>query len=115
MQKLFDLFETMGYKEAEGFFRQGSLSDENYPEKFFTFWNIDTPSDSFYDNEEARYNEYIQVGFYTNDAKLIYSEMEDFIERARAKGFSCTRAKDAPSGKANYYGRICYVRIINKN
>lgn len=115
MQKLFELFEEMGYKNAEGFFRQGSLTDETYPAEFFTFWNIDTPQDAHYDNELHRFNEYVQVGFYTNDASKIYSVMDDFVERARLKGFVIAgMPRDANADKDNYFGRICYIRIKEK-
>lgn len=111
MQELFSLFEEIGLP----YFRQGSLSDADYTPSFFTFWNIDTPNDSFYDNAEHRYIEYVQVGFYTNDASKIYSVMDDFIERAKAKGFAVDgRAKDANADKDNYFGRVCYIRIIHK-
>ena len=116
MNALFKLFEEMGYKEAEGFFRQGSLSPEDYPDDFFTFWNVDTPQDAHYDNDLHRFNEYVQVGFYTNDAEKIYSVMEDFIKRAKAKDFSIAALPhDADAGKDNYFGRVCFIRISNKN
>lgn len=111
MQELFKLFEEIGLP----YFRQGSLSDEDYQPSFFTFWNIDTPNDSFYDNKETRFIEYIQVGFYTNDASKIYSVMNEFYAKAKAKGFVLAgRPQDAPADKDNYFGRVCYVRIINK-
>lgn len=111
MEKLIALFEEIGLP----YFRQGSLSDEDYQPEFFTFWNIDTSNDSFYDNKETRFIEYIQVGFYTNNAEHIYSVMEDFISRAKQKGFVVVgRAKDAPADKDNYFGRVCYLNIINK-
>lgn len=114
MKKLFELFEEMGFMNAEGFFRQGSLTDDTYPPEFFTFWNVETENDSFYDNEEHRFIEYVQVGFYTTDATRIYSVMDDFIERAKAKGFAVDgRAKDADADKPNYFGRVCFIRIIN--
>ena len=111
MQKLFDLFDEIGLP----YFRQGSMSDEDYQPSFFTFWNIDTPNDSFYDNKETRFIEYIQVGFYTNDAAKIYSGMDDFIKKAKEKGFVIEgRPKDANADKDSYFGRVCYLRIINK-
>jgi hypothetical protein len=56
----------------------------------------------------------VQVGFYTNDASKIYSVMEDFIERAKKKGFVVEgRAKDADADKETYFGRIVYIRIIH--
>lgn len=110
MERLFDLFEEIGLP----YFRQGSLSDDEYEPSFFTYWNIDTPNDSFYDNSEHRFIEYVQVGFYTNDARKIYSVMNDFIDKAKAKGFVADgRPKDANADKDNYYGRVCYIRIIN--
>lgn len=111
MQELFNLFDEIGLP----YFRQGSLSDADYKPSFFTFWNIDTPNDSFYDNSEHRYIEYVQVGFYTNDANKIYSVMDDFIARAKQKGFVVDgRAKDANADKENYFGRVCYIKIIHK-
>lgn len=114
MKKLFDLFDEIGLP----YFRQGSLSDEDYPPSFFTFWNIDTPNDSFYDNKENSFIPYIQVGFYTNDASLIYSQLDEdgeFYKKAKAKDFTFAgRAKDANADKDNYCGRVCYIRIKNK-
>ena len=111
MERLFALFNEIGLP----YFRQGSMSDADYKPEFFTFWNIDTPNDSFYDNEEHRYIEYVQVGFYTNDANKIYSGMDNFIEKAKEKGFVLAgRPQDANAGKADYFGRVCYLRIINK-
>lgn len=112
MQQLFELFEEIGLP----YFRQGSLSDEDYKPSFFTFWNIDTPNDSFYDNAEHRTIEYMQVGFYTNDARKIYSQLDkggEFYTKAKAKGFVFQGgAKDANADKKGYSGRVCYIRII---
>lgn len=112
MQELFELFEEIGLP----YFRQGSLSDEDYAPSFFTFWNVDTPQDSHYDNELHRFNEYVQVGFYTSDANLIYSQMDNFIERAKEKGFTIAGLpQDADADKKDYFGRVCYIRIPKKN
>ena len=108
MQKLFDLFDKIG----KPYFRQGSLSDEDYQPEFFTFWNIDTPQDSHYDNQLHAWNEYIQVGYYTNDANKIYSGMDDFVAQATAQGFIIAGLpQDANADKAGYFGRVCYIRI----
>lgn len=114
MKKLFDLFDEIGLP----YYRQGSLSDEDYKPSFFTYWNIDTPNDSFYDNKENSYIPYIQVGFYTNDANLIFSQLDEggeFYTKAKEKDFIFAgRAKDANADKKDYLGRVCYVRIKNK-
>lgn len=111
MEELFSLFKEIGLP----YFRQGSLSDEEYPNSFFTFWTIDSPNASFYDNKETRNIEYIQVGSYTNNADLIYSQMDDFINRAKRKGFVVQGgARDTNADKDNYFGRLVYLRKINK-
>lgn len=110
MQKLFELFEEIGLP----YFRQGSLADKEYPPAFFTFWNTDTENESFYDDKERRYIEYVQIGFYTNDATKIYSVIDDFIKRAEARGFVVEgRARDADADNPEYFGRVCFIRIIN--
>lgn len=115
MQKLFDLFEEIGLP----YFRQGSLSDEDYKPSFFTYWNIDTPNTKQRDNETKEYTPYIQVGFYTNDAKKIYSQLDkngEFYKKANAKGFTFNGgARDANADKDNYFGRVCYIRIKTKS
>lgn len=112
MQKLFDLFEEIGLP----YFRQGSMSDEDYAPSFFTFWNIDTPFSRHRDNKPKEQVLYIQVGFYTNDAEKIYSQLDkggEFFTKAQAKNFVLAGgAKDANADKDNYYGRVCYIRII---
>ena len=41
--------------------------------------------------------------------------MDDFINRAIEKGFVVEgRARDANADKDDYFGRICYLHIINK-
>ena len=111
MQELFNLFEKIGLP----YFRQGSLSDEDYKDSFFTYWNINTPNTSYYDNNETRYIEDVMIYFYTNDAKLIYSKMDEFIEEAKKAGFVVTsRAYDTPADKDNYYGRLVRINIIHK-
>jgi predicted lipase len=111
MKQLFDLFDEIGLP----YFRQGSMSDEEYAPSFFTFWNIDSPNLQIRDNNARSYAEYVQVGFYTNDARLIYSVMDDFIKRAKEKGFIVEgMARDANADRDDYFGRICYLRIINK-
>lgn len=115
MQKLFDLFKEIGLP----YYRQGSLSDEDYKPSFFTFWNIDTPNTQHRDNTAKEYTPYIQVGYYTNNANLIYSQLEEggeFYTKAKAKGFLIDgRAQDADADKDNYFGRVCYIRIKNKS
>lgn len=111
MQELFNLFKEMGYE----YDRQGSVSLENYPNSFFTYWNFDTPNLKSRDNVSKSYVEYVNVYFYTQNARLIYSVMDDFIKRAKQKGFIVEgKAKDTPADKENYFGRLVTIKIVHK-
>ena len=111
MTELFALFEKIG----KPYFRQGSMSDEDYRPEFFTYWNIDTPELSFYDNKSRRFVELIQVGLYSNDSHTIYQNMDSFIEQAKAAGFITSgKAHDAPADKPNYFGRMVVLQKIAK-
>lgn len=111
MQELFKLFEEMGYEH----FRQGSLADEDYLDSFFTYWNYDSPTLKNRDNVSKVFGEYVMVYFYTNNANLIYSVMDDFITRAKQKGFIVEgKAHDTPADKDDYFGRLVNIKIISK-
>jgi hypothetical protein len=114
MDELFQIFDEIGLP----YFRQGSLSDEEYPPTFFTFWNIDSPNIQVRDNETRSHSYYVSVGFYTNNADLIYTQLErggEFNKKARARGFIIEgNPYDTDSGKKDYYGRILFVRIVKR-
>lgn len=111
MQELFKLFEEIGLP----YFRQGSMSDADYAPEFFTFWNVDTPNLQIRDNKTKSYVEFVQIGYYTNNANLIYSRMDEFIQKAKEKGFViASNPHDANADKEHYFGRVCYIRIIHR-
>lgn len=118
MQKILDLLNEIEAEKGYPNFLQGSLSDENYPDSFFTYWNIDTPNDSFYDNAERRYISYVQICWYTNNPKLLYLQLDEdgeFYKKAKQRGFVFVgRAKGANADKKNYSGRVLYIKIIHK-
>lgn len=111
MQELFNLFDEIG----KPYFRQGSMSDRDYAPEFFTFWNVDTPNLQIRDNKTKSYVEFVQIGYYTNNADLIYSRMDEFIQKAKEKGFViASNPHDANADKENYFGRVCFIRIIHR-
>lgn len=114
MQKLFDLFDEIGLP----YFRQGSMSDEDYKSDFFTFWNVDTPPLKHRDNKLTRYSDYVQIGYYTNDASKIYSQLdiggEFYTKVKKRKDFILAELpQDADADNADWFGRVCYIRIIH--
>lgn len=93
------------------YFRQGSLSEgKRWEKSFFTFWNMDTPEDGFYDNEAHKVIWYWTVYYYTSDPATLYTGLEDFISKAKEAGFIVSgRGNDVPSGRPDYVGRMVQV------
>lgn len=112
MQELFELFESMNYP----YFRQGSVSDKEYPNSFFTFWNYATPILKYRDDKSKIYSYDVMVYFYTDDPKLIYEVMDEFIVLAKERGFLIdSKAYDTPTDKDNFFGRLVQIRIIKED
>lgn len=67
---------------------QGSLlEDEPYPERFFTFWNNSSESDSFYDNEEHSIIYDYDVNFYSTSPNEVYSVLREAKKKLKKAGF----------------------------
>lgn len=97
-----------GYEYA----RQGSYAPEGpLPASFFTFWNVSTDEDQFYDNSPFRAVWRWQIYFYTKDPSLMYSVMGSLIASARAAGFVPEgRAEDIDAKEPGYVGRTVHLR-----
>lgn len=110
--KLEEVFEELQLPYS----RQGSYPDDaTLPTSFFTFWNADTPEDGFFDNKANCAVWVWVVYFYTKDASLIYSKLEDFITMAKEKGFVVQgRGKDIASGEPDYFGRYVQIKYVEK-
>lgn len=103
--KLVETFKEMNLPK----FRQGNCPAD-LPESFFTYWNLDTPEDGFYDDESHRNIYFWVVYLYTTDEDFLYTKFEEFIEKAKEKGFKTDgRGKDIPSDVPNYLGR--YIKL----
>lgn len=115
MQKLFDLFDSIGLP----YHRQGSLANREYPPSFFTFWNVDTQPTKHRDNKLIKYDELVQIGFYTNDASQIYSQLDvggEFYQKIQEnnKYFEIAEMpQDADADEDNFFGRVCLIRITH--
>lgn len=102
-----EVFKEMGIDYA----RQGSYRDgDTLPDSFFTFWNINSNYGEEYDNLPHQLIEEWGISFYSNNPQNIYTTSEEFIKKARDKGFVIEGgAYDTNSDLHNYYGR--YIRI----
>lgn len=102
------ILAATGYEYA----RQGSYApDGPLPASFFTFWNVSTGEDQFYDNGSHRSVWRWQVFFYTMDPSIMYSAMDSLIASAREAGFVPEgRAEDIDAKEPGYVGRTVHLR-----
>ena len=109
-EKLEEIFIELGLPYS----RQGSYEEaDELPASFFTFWNMDTPEDGFYDNEAHQAVWFWAVYYYTKDPSSIFHKMQEFYIIAKEKGFIPDgRGKDIPSGLPDYSGRMLIIKYI---
>ena len=95
----------------EGFeypvYKQGSRSEEEeYPPTMITFWNADSPSQSFYDNEEYSSIFYYTVYVYSDDPDITYSLTEEIRTALKEAGWVIDgHGYDVPSDVKTHTGR----------
>lgn len=102
--KLIELLSGFGYPVLE----QGSMGkDEDYPNSFFTFFNIDTPDSAFYDNKATKFEWIFNLCFYSNDFNLAYSKFEEATKLLKENGWIIRNSKGyaAPSDVDTHLGR----------
>lgn len=80
---LIKTLETFGFPVR----RQGSLLEEKYPDNFFTFWNNDSYSETYYDNEDHTLCSAFDVNFYSTDPEAVYEILRQAIKLLKAAGF----------------------------
>ena len=109
---LIDTLSVFGYP----IFQQGTLEeDEPYPENFFTFKNISTDGNEFYDNEEHSYIWEFIVAFYSSNPELVNKELLEAKKYLKNAGFIVGgKGYDVDSDEPTHTGRGIHVRIIEK-
>lgn len=110
--KLFTLLETLGYDVHE----QGSFtSSEEYPNHFFTVWNVDTPPLDHYDNKESGYVWYFTINFYSIDPRMTVDILLKAKELLIANGWIVSgKGHDVYSDSKNHSGRSIEAIFIEK-
>lgn len=89
IQNAIDALKTLCPKVCE----QGSMApNEQYPARFFTFWNPATRDHKHYDNTARGCVWELDVNFYSIDTLDIYSTIPAAIEALRALGWVITGA-----------------------
>lgn len=110
--KLIELLETFGYPVR----RQGSFaSQDEYPERFFTFWNNDSRDGTHYDNKGVTIVWDFDVNFYSVDVVLCYDVLGKALDLLKQNGFIVSdRGHDMPSGTTSHIGRGAEVLFLEQ-
>ena len=81
---LINILEVLGYPVL----LQGSLlPDEPYPDSFFTFWNDDSDSEGYYDNDESAIEWEYSLNFYSVDPTLVNKKLLEAKSLLKADGW----------------------------
>lgn len=115
--ELIKVLTSLGYEEGKTIFQQGEMGkDEVYPTSFFTFLNIDTPDDGFYDNEPTRAIWSFYLFFYSSDPAKTNTELERATKELKKNGWIIGSRKgyDAPSDVETHTGRRTTVYKIER-
>lgn len=107
---LISILSESGYKVT----RQGSLlTNESYPDSFYTFYNIDS-EELFYDDEAYAVVKHFTICFYTKNPKILQSEVTKMRKKLKENGFFVSAETDVDSDEKNHYG-LGFVAIYQYN
>lgn len=100
---LISVVSTLGYPVR----RQGSLlSDEEYPNHFFTFWNDSSDGMGYYSNNEQCILWQYSLNFYSSDPNIVTSKLLEAKEALKKAGWIVNGAGyDVPSDEPTHTGR----------
>lgn len=101
--KLIQILESLGVDVI----RQGSLpEDAQYPERFFTFWNVESPDHAHYDNEDYGTEWMYNVNFYSVEPLETYSMLVSARNLLKMNGWIVDgKGHDVASDEPSHTGR----------
>lgn len=108
--KLISILESLNYP----YFQQGTMNqEEGYPDSYFTFKNMNTTGDGFYNNEEHKTIWLFIVAFYSNNPDLIEKELLNAKKKLKESGFIVSgKGYDVESDEPTQTGRGIAVKIV---
>ena len=97
--------------------KQGSMNaNEQYEEKFFTYWNNTSDDDAHYDNVATSTIWDFDVNFYGTDPNVVYDTLIEAIELLRKAGFIISgKGYDVASDEVTHTGRGINALYIERN
>lgn len=113
--KAWDIIESIFNELGYPYLRQGSLqSKDDYPEAFYTFWNIGDFPRMDYDDRARMIQSEWSICSYTNNPIKMYEMLNYFILKCIEKDIIIGTVQDADSDRADFYGRNVTVTLLIK-
>ena len=112
--KLIELLQTI----CPNVLKQGSLAaGEDYPQKFFTFWNNEEFEQAAYDNNTQFVVYDFDVNAYSTEPEEVYTMIKSARELLKANGWTIqSRGYDVASDEETHTGRGMQVLFLkNEN
>ena len=81
-EELFDIFDRLNVP----YYRQGS-APEKLPERFYTFWEIDSDREGAFDNKERFTVSRFGIWYYDNNIRRLYSEPDNIVRELESAGW----------------------------
>lgn len=108
--EIISVLESLNYPV----FQQGTMNQEKgYPDSYFTFKNINTTGDGFYNNKEYKTIWLFIVAFYSNNPNLVNTELLKAKSKLKEKGFIVSgKGYDVESDEPTQTGRGIAVKKI---
>ena len=107
---LIEILETFGYPVK----RQGSLGNDPYPDRFFTFWCRDSYDGTYYDNNPISIIEIFDVNFYSIEPDETHLMLKKARVKLKEHGFIVDGAgHDVDSDEQTHTGRGINVMYNN--
>lgn len=113
---IIEIVNSMGYEAIP----QGTLPfGKKYPDNFFTYFNIDTTYDSFYDNENRKVIYEFWLFFYSCNPKnidfFVEKTMNKALEELKKQGFIIKNpGEDVTSDVETHLGKMATIIYIEK-
>lgn len=93
---------------------QGTLDPEEvYPEHFFTYWNWETPRESFYDNSYSKVNWAFQIVAYSTDRTFLSVMVKEALKELERNGFIIEdNGEDISTSDKHHTAKLFEVRFL---
>lgn len=99
---LIEILSAFGYPVR----RQGSLTQDAYPDTFFTFWSNDETGQSYYNNGVASIVYSYSVYTYSTDTEFAYTLQRNAVKALEQNGWTISdRGYDVQSDDIDHIGR----------